>query len=159
MSEKLFFVFDVESVGLHGEGYAYGYVVVDVPLLISNLGGDASLAGKVVEHLTHLIATVSPGAKKGSTAPYAYADLMLIEAGNGQPRTLANAYRKPCGARVDEAVASMSAYLTRIDASYGNPPQRAHLSIDEVTLPGSSIKPLDNLAIWARDLVANQSAA
>lgn len=29
MSEKLFFVFDVESVGLHGEGYAYGYVVVD----------------------------------------------------------------------------------------------------------------------------------
>lgn len=148
-------LFDTELTA----GLFYGYVVVDVPLLISNLGGDASLAGKVVEHLTHLIATVSPGAKKGSTAPYAYADLMLIEAGNGQPRTLANAYRKPCGARVDEAVASMSAYLTRIDASYGNPPQRAHLSIDEVTLPGSSIKPLDNLAIWARDLVANQSAA
>lgn len=26
---KLFFVFDVESVGLHGEGYAYGFVVVN----------------------------------------------------------------------------------------------------------------------------------
>lgn len=26
---KKFFVFDVESVGLHGDGYAYGYVVVD----------------------------------------------------------------------------------------------------------------------------------
>lgn len=29
MSEKLFFVFDVESVGLYGEGYAYGFVVVN----------------------------------------------------------------------------------------------------------------------------------
>jgi len=28
-AERVFFVFDVESVGLHGEGYAYGYVVVD----------------------------------------------------------------------------------------------------------------------------------
>lgn len=26
---KLFFVFDVESIGLHGEGFAVGYVVVD----------------------------------------------------------------------------------------------------------------------------------
>jgi len=29
VSDSVFFVFDVESVGLHGEGYAYGYVVVD----------------------------------------------------------------------------------------------------------------------------------
>jgi hypothetical protein len=29
MEEKLYFVFDVESIGLHGEAYAYGYVVVD----------------------------------------------------------------------------------------------------------------------------------
>lgn len=28
MSERLFFVFDVESVGLHGEGYAVGWVLV-----------------------------------------------------------------------------------------------------------------------------------
>lgn len=27
-TEKLFFVFDVESIGLHGEGYAVGWVVV-----------------------------------------------------------------------------------------------------------------------------------
>ena len=68
-------------------GLFYGYVVVDVPGLVSNLEGcnsnywqdaDRELAAKVVEHLTHLIATVSPGAKLGSTAPYACADLMLI---------------------------------------------------------------------------------
>ena len=84
-------------------GLFYGYVVVDVPGLVSNLTGcstedwqnaDRELAGKVVEHLIHLIATVSPGAKLGSTAPYAYADLMLMEAGSRQPRSLANAFRK-----------------------------------------------------------------
>ena len=85
-------------------GLFYGYVVVDVPGLVSNLEGcnsgdwqdaDRELAAKVAEHLTHLIATVSPGAKLGSTAPYACADLMLIEAGSRQPRSLANAYRAP----------------------------------------------------------------
>ena len=71
-------------------GLFYGYVVVDVPGLVSNLEGcdamqwqsaDRDLAAQVVENLIHLIATVSPGAKLGSTAPYAYADLMLVEAG------------------------------------------------------------------------------
>ena len=147
-------LFDTELTA----GLFYGYVVVDLPLLVSNLAGDADLAGKVVEHLTHLIATVSPGAKKGSTAPYAYADLVLIEAGQGQPRTLANAYRTPCRARVDDATKSMGAYLAKIDAAYGNPPHRAHLSIEEAALPGSSAKSLDNLAAWAR-IVASQTAA
>ena len=50
-------------------GLFYGYVVVDVPGLVSNLEGceagqwqdaDRSLSAKVVEHLIHLIATVSP---------------------------------------------------------------------------------------------------
>ena len=48
-------------------GLFYGYVVVDVPGLVSNLEGcaasdwesaDKTLAGKVVDHLVHLIATV-----------------------------------------------------------------------------------------------------
>lgn len=148
-------LFDTELTA----GLFYGYVVVDVPLLVSNLGGDAALAGKVVEHLAHLIATVSPGAKKGSTAPYAYADLMLIEAGNTQPRTLANAYRTPCRARGDDAVCTMGQYLTKIDTAYGSPPQRAHLSIEAAALPGSTVKSLDDLAAWARDLVASTKAA
>ncbi len=50
------------------------------------------LAGKVVEHLLHLIATVSPGAKRGSTAPFDWAKFMLVEAGDWQPRSLAGAF-------------------------------------------------------------------
>ena len=94
-------VFDTELTS----GLYYGYVVVDVPLLVSNLTGcrradwagdaDRDLAARVVEHLLWLVAEVSPGAKKGSTAPYSRAELVLVEAGDRQPRTLANAFRDP----------------------------------------------------------------
>ena len=33
--------------------------------------------------------------ERGSTAPYAYADLMLVELGSRQPRSLAGAFRTP----------------------------------------------------------------
>lgn len=143
-------LFDTELTS----GLFYGYVVVDVPLLVANLGGDMALAGKVVEHLVHLIATVSPGAKKGSTAPYAFADLMLVEAGSAQPRTLANAYRTPCKPRVPEAIDKLSGYLSKVDDAYGMRGERRHLAIEPVTLPGSSVLALDALAGWTRDLVA-----
>jgi CRISPR system Cascade subunit CasC len=148
-------LFDTELTA----GLFYGYVVVDVPLLVANLGGDAELAGRVVEHLVHLVATVSPGAKKGSTAPYAYADLMLIEAGSAQPRTLANAYRNPSVGRTDRATAQLVEYMGKVDAAYGNKGERAHLSINGAVLPGSTPRSLDDLAAWARDRVAAHGAA
>lgn len=148
-------LFDTELTA----GLFYGYLVVDVPLLVANLGGDAALAGQVVEHLVHLIATVSPGAKKGSTAPYAYAELMMIEAGAAQPRTLANAYRNPSAARTDQAVNRLVEHIGKVDAAYGNKAERAHLSIEAAPLPGSSPQSLDALAAWARDRVAAHGAA
>ena len=83
-------IFDTELAS----GLYYGYVVVDVPQLVENLEGIAAkecfasgteaerraLAGRVVQHLIHLIATVSPGAKRGSTAPFDWAKFMLVEA-------------------------------------------------------------------------------
>src|SRR5690606_1785398 len=84
-----------------GAGLYYGYVVVDVPLLVSNLTGcvsanwrsqDAALPRRILEALVHSVVRQSPGAKKGSTAPYAWADFLLLEVGSVQPRTLANAF-------------------------------------------------------------------
>jgi CRISPR system Cascade subunit CasC len=138
-------LFDTELTA----GLFYGYVVVDLPLLRANLGGDAALAGKVVEHLAHLIATVSPGAKKGSTAPYAYAETMLIEAGARQPRTLANAYRTPTAGRIEAADSAAAAYLGQIDAAYGAHETRHHLSLSGVVLPASKLVNLDALAAFA----------
>ena len=113
-------------------GLYYGYLVVDVPLLISNLegcrpadvdGADRELAARVVERLVHLAATVSPGAKLGSTAPYACAHLVLAEAGKAQPRTLANAFLKPTAQRpdlLDNTYQALSGHLADLDNMYGS---------------------------------------
>jgi len=118
-------------------GLYYGYVVVDFPTLVSNLTGtprsrwetaDHTLAATVAEHLVHLIATVSPGAKLGSTAPYAWAQLVLLETGSRQPRSLANAFHTPVRAGRDgmlaEAAARLAGHLTDLDAVYGCREQR-----------------------------------
>lgn len=148
-------------------GLFYGYVVVDVPGLISNLEGcspddwqsaDKSLASQVVHNLIHLIATVSPGAKLGSTAPYAYADFMLIEAGSRQPRSLANAFRKPSKAQTGDAVRSLSAYLDSLDTAYGSKESRRVMSLEEHAVPNATRVNLDELAQWAANAVCSGEA-
>jgi CRISPR system Cascade subunit CasC len=119
-----------------GAGLYYGYVAVDVPLLISNLTGceakvwreqDPALAKRVLATLIDTLLRQSPGAKKGSTAPYAWADFLLLEAGREQPRTLANAFLEAVptkGAREDVrriAIARLAKYLADLDTMYGLP--------------------------------------
>ena len=145
-------------------GLFYGYVVVDMPGLVSNLEGcnsgdwqdaDRELAAKVVEHLTHLIATVSPGAKLGSTAPYACADLMLIEAGSRQPRSLANAYRTPSRPQIAEATGALSGFLGKLDNAYGVNETRRVMSVEDCDIPAAQRLNLDDLASWAADAIRN----
>ena len=143
-------------------GLFYGYVVVDVPGLVSNLEGcdakawesaDRTLASRVVECLAHLIATVSPGAKRGSTAPYGYADLMLIEAGVRQPRSLANAFRSPARAQVEDATQRICGHLGKLDKAYGATEARRALSVEECEVPGAQRLNLDDLASWAAEAI------
>lgn len=143
-------------------GLFYGYAVVDVPGLVSNLEGCApnewqdaerDMAGDVVEHLVHLIATVSPGAKRGSTAPYSYADLVLVEAGSRQPRSFANAFRAPIAALVQEASAALANHLDRLDSAYGAHEARRVVTVEECDLPGAVRMTLDAVASWSADAV------
>jgi CRISPR system Cascade subunit CasC len=133
-------VFDTELTS----GLFYGYVVIDVRLLVSNLTGvrraewaaagtDRELAGKAVENLVHLIATVSPGAKRGSTAPYACAEAVLLEAGDRQPRTLANAFREPVplsgrGSLAGRTADALKAELDGVDAMFGSGDEARYLA-------------------------------
>lgn len=129
-------------------GLFYGYVVIDLPGLIGNCGGNRELAAGVVKHLVHLIAEVSPGAKKGSTAPFGRADLMLIEAGDRQPRSLATAFRAAIPHDADKAVAALAEELRRQDEAYATGEARAHLSVRS-PLPEIARHPLSELADWA----------
>lgn len=133
-------------------GLFYGYVVVDLPLLIENLSGDVEMAGAVLHNLIYLIAEVSPGAKLGSTAPYGRASLMLLEAGDRQPRTLAEAYRRPSKADTAAAVDAMKDHLRRLDDAYDTGEERQVMTLVDVELPGAKRGSLSVLANWAGTL-------
>lgn len=150
-------------------GLFYGYAVVAVPLLVSNLEGieherwqeaDRVLAGRIVEHLIHLVATVSPGAKLGSTAPYSYAHMVAVEAGDAQPRTLANAFLRPVGYHSDLLCATYQAlgnYVRALDVMYGRNTERRLSAIESNgladALGAGNVLGLDQLAAWTRDRI------
>lgn len=118
-----------------GAGLYYGYVAVDVPLLVSNLTGceakdwraqESSTARRVLEALIDSILRQSPGAKKGSTAPYAWADALYLEVGRSQPRALSNAFLdalRPEGKSDlrNAAISRLAAYVKQLDEMYGGP--------------------------------------
>ena len=112
-------------------GLFYGYVVLDRNTLLKNLGEDTKMAGTVAERLVHLIATVSPGAKLGPTAPYGYASWMLVEAGDRQPRSLAEAFRKHCPPVTSDAEERLSQHLQKLDSVYETGEARRMMSLDE----------------------------
>jgi CRISPR system Cascade subunit CasC len=160
-------IFDTELAS----GLYYGYVVVDVPQLVANLEGvkiedcfkvgadQRELAAKVVHHLLHLIATVSPGAKRGSTAPFEWAKLMLVETGDWQPRSLAGAFQTALdtveGGIRERAVGKLADELQRLDAAYGAPSERRFLSVDDVQVPGAERLPLASLTQWVQDRIVS----
>ena len=114
----------------------------------------------MVENLVWLIAEISPGAKKGSTAPYSRAEFILIEAGERQPRTLANAFREPVSlaAHHNESLGRRSAdalakYLGDLDDTYATGEVRRHMALPDLALNGTDRLPLAGLAAWAGQVV------
>ena len=139
-------------------GLFYGYVVLDRKMLLCNLGGDEFMAGTVAERLVHLIATVSPGAKLGSTAPYGYASWMLIEAGDCQPRSLAEAFRNACPPSVEQAQARASEHLAQLDNAYATGEARRVMSLRNAAMPLAKPVTLRELAQWAGSVIRTGAA-
>lgn len=104
-------------------GVFYGYAVIDMVQLRANLGREAATAERLARNLVNAMATVSPGAKRGSTAPYAFAEFVLLERGSGQPRTLANAFMNPVVADgaglMINSVRTLMEYRARLEGMYG----------------------------------------
>ncbi len=147
-------------------GLFYGYVVIDVPLLVSNLEGcsrdewqeaDTTLTERVIERFIHLMARVSPGAKLGSTAPYSWSECVLAEAGSTQPRTLANAFRSAVDEQPDvlsNSYRALGNHVQELDRMYGNNARRTIAGIGDVdqladTVNAGEPVSIDELANWA----------
>ncbi|MEY2656182.1 MAG: hypothetical protein RLZZ524_3210, partial [Pseudomonadota bacterium] len=142
--------------------------------LIANLEGEAAsrwaelaadrreLAGRVVESLLHLIATVSPGAKRGSTAPFEWAKFMLVEAGDWQPRSLAGAFQNAMPSNTPQlrmaAVQRLAREVAAMDAAYGAPQARRCLSVDAIDLSGAPRLSLTELGAWVRESIGAAQA-
>lgn len=155
-------IFDTELAS----GLYYGYVVVDVSQLIANLEGEKAkdwatlpaekreLAGRVVQHLLHLIATVSPGAKRGSTAPFEWAKFLLVEVGDWQPRSLAGAFQNALPlnhpAIRESAVQMLTDEIGKLDEAYGATLDRRFLALDKVAVPNAQRLSLNDLATWVQ---------
>ena len=109
--------------------------------------------------LVSLIATVSPGAKLGPTAPYGYASWMLVEAGDRQPRSLAEAFREPCSPTARAAAEKAQMYLERLDAAYETGEARILMSLEDAGMPGTDRVPsLNELADWSGAAMRTGSA-
>jgi len=163
-------IFDTELAS----GLYYGYVVVDVPQLIANLEGESAkdwatlppekreLAGRVVQHLLHLIATVSPGAKRGSTAPFEWAKFLLVEVGDWQPRSLAGAFQNALGlnqpALRETAVRMLADEIGKLDEAYGATLDRRFLALDKVDVPNAQKLSLNALADWVQAYITQGTA-
>ena len=124
---------------------------------------DRDLAAEVVRRLVHLVATVSPGAKLGSTAPYANALMVLIEDGNAQPRTLANAFLEAVstnGSLLREAQSRLNAHLGALDDMYGASTERRFAAVESEELAERAGDRLDlpTLASWAAARIRGDSS-
>lgn len=152
-----------------GAGVYYGYVAVDIPLLVSNLTGSPpnawrgqnhDLPKRVLSALVHSIAQQSPGAKKGSTAPYAWADLVMLEAGELQPRSLANAFLDAIPTKGDVrqiAADRLLEYMKRLDEMYGGSIERQLATTMSVSPPAP--RPLTGVIDSTLAAVFSQRAA
>lgn len=135
-------------------GVFYTYAVIDMNQLRANLGEQADIAERLARNLVETMATVSPGAKRGSTAPFAYAEFVLLERGTAQPRTLANAFLDPvatAGTHVMAAsVERLLDYRSRIAQMYDATIEREAVATIHPVPQSSGLSPVrlqDALAV------------
>jgi CRISPR system Cascade subunit CasC len=140
-------------------GIYYVYLCIDVKALTANTTGqppedwmesDRSIAAQTAANLVGQVATVSPGAKKGSTAPYGYAKYMTVEAGERQPRSLSGAYRTPSKPELRDAMDKLRREMDCNDENYGpHEVRKSMANIPEITGQHT----LTQLVDWVRETV------
>ena len=129
-------------------GVYYTYAVIDMNQLRDNLGDQRDSSERLGRNLVQAMTQVSPGAKRGSTAPFAYAEFVLLERGGAQPRTLANAFLEPVRANgasvMVESARRVLEHRRRLEQMYGDSDSNAQLAtiheldsdeLDAVPLP------------------------
>ena len=111
-----------------------------------------------MHNLIYLIAEVSPGAKRGSTAPYGRAEMVLVEAGDRQPRSLSTAYRGEVAPNLADAMRATINHLAEMDRLYETGERRRALSPWNGDIPNAPRASIREVAEWAKAAVLNGAA-
>lgn len=107
-----------------GAGVFYIYVCIDRKQLTDNLDGDEQLADRSIAALVETAAKVAPSGMQNSFGSRAYANVILAEKGDQQPRSLSVAFLDPVESGDDGVLAAATTRLmeTRdnMDRCYDN---------------------------------------
>lgn len=152
-------------------GLGYSYQVMDIGQLVSNITGCKPTEWKQAEHdlAQHLVhnwiqisAKVFSQTKKGSAPAFTHADMVMVEVGYEQPRTLMNAWSVPVSPRnvLEGSIRALVDHMRSDDAMYGHTTlrrvaSRAHVDLLTGTdgISGLTACTLDELATWAAEQI------
>lgn len=103
-----------------GSGLFYQYVCINMDLLVKNLSGDKTLAGRAIEALIKALGETTPNGKQNSFATHPRASYMMVEKGNFAPRELSDAFFKaiPKDNILEDSIAALEKTRREIDYSF-----------------------------------------
>ncbi|GAB2189197.1 type I-E CRISPR-associated protein Cas7/Cse4/CasC [Sessilibacter sp. MAH1] len=104
-------------------GLFYTYICINKTELLNNLDGNTELANKALQALTEAAIKVAPKGKQNSFGSHGYANYVLAEIGDQQPRSLSAAFLKPIMQDADYLKASieqLNRQKENFDKVYGN---------------------------------------
>lgn len=131
-------------------GVFYLPAVIDIEQMHKNCAGWTNdEIAKVVGWLVKSIATITPAAMLGSTAPFADPGEVVVEITKGQPVNAMGAFERPVVPTVEASVAAFNRHMERVWSMIGHPEKVARLS--EFIDPKVSTPAVQRLA----DTVAN----
>jgi hypothetical protein len=110
-------------------GVFYLPIVIDLMQVRKNFSAwtDAEIA-KVVGWLVKSIATVTPAAMLGSTAPFPDPGEVVVEVTAGQPVNAMGAFERPVAPTLEASVAAFDHHMQRVWAMVGRPAKVLRLS-------------------------------
>ncbi|MGE5612277.1 MAG: type I-E CRISPR-associated protein Cas7/Cse4/CasC [Bacillota bacterium] len=123
----------------------YRYSVLDLELLIENLGGDRELALTAVEgYLKASVTAIPTGKQTGSAAHNPPSMVLAVVRESGAPQSLANAFEHPVQpglgegrGLVEQSISRLDDYWGRLTAMYGQDGIKARpiCLLEEIDLP------------------------
>jgi CRISPR system Cascade subunit CasC len=110
-------------------GIFYLPVVINVDQVHNNFAGWTNKEiAKVVGWLVKTVATFTPAAMLGSTAPFPDPGEVIVEITNGQPVNAMGAFEKPAAPTLEASVAAFEHHMQRVWSMVGRPSKVMRLS-------------------------------